>query len=107
MVSNNTNHDVVRSIRRETRPKKVPMDAKYLGLPLVPQGKKSQAFAPILEKLQSKLQGWKATLLLQAGHATHIKIVTQALLVYSMSMFPFPISLCYKLDSLMCKFWWG
>lgn len=36
-----------------------------------------------------------------------IKVVLQALSVYTMSLFRLPKSLCKDLEMLMANFWWG
>ena len=54
-----------------------------------------------------KLQGWKGMLLSKAGKEILIKVVTQSIPTYTMSVFQLPLKLCDELDALCANFWWG
>ena len=54
-----------------------------------------------------KLQGWEGKLLSQAGREVLIKVVVQALLIYTMSCFKLPTGLCREIEGLIKKFFWG
>lgn len=51
----------------------------YLGLPLVVPKSKKLAFSEIKAKVESKIFGWKAHALSQAGHTILIQSVAAAL----------------------------
>ena len=60
----------------------------------------------LVDKLTSKLQGWKAKLLSQAGITTLISSVLQSIPLYTFSCFKVPDTICKKLDSIVRDFWW-
>ena len=80
---------------------------KYLGLPLVVGRAKRQGFHEIKDRVGRHLQGWKEKLLLQAGREILIKVVIQAIPIYAMSCFKFPVGFCVELSGMATRFWWG
>ena len=81
--------------------------SKYLGLNFKLRGNRVAYFQFMVDKLQSKLQGWKANLLSQAGRTTLIASVFQTLPLYTFSCFKVPKTICKKMDSLVKTSWWG
>lgn len=63
---------------------------KYLGSPLLHHRVTKNLFTDILEKLKSKLSGWKAKTLSLAGRATLIQSVTSAIASYNMQTMELP-----------------
>ena len=53
------------------------------------------------------IQGWNEKSLSTAGKEVLVKLVAQAVPVYSMSCFKLPRGLCEHLKKLIRKFWWG
>jgi hypothetical protein len=41
------------------------------------------------------------------GKEVLIKVVAQAVPIFSMACFKLPRGLCKHIDALICKFWWG
>ena len=80
---------------------------KYLGVPSLVGRNKKNTFNSIKDKLRKKLAGWKGKLLSKAGKEVLIKVVAQAILTYTMSVFKLPKSLCEDLTSMIRNFWWG
>jgi hypothetical protein len=68
---------------------------------------KKVAFQGIMDKVNSKIEGWKAKSLSQAGRLTLIKVVAAAIPSYAMSTFILPANFCQKLDQSFKNFWWG
>jgi hypothetical protein len=66
----------------------------YLGLPFFMENSKREAFKYILEKVISRVDGWKAKHLSQAGKLVLIKSVAASLPSYAMSSFLIPASQC-------------
>ena len=80
---------------------------KYLGLPpFVGRGKR-KAFNRIKDQVGRKIACWKGKLLSHVGREVLIKVVAQAIPMYTMSVFKILDMLCKELNSLMGKFWWG
>ena len=68
---------------------------------------KKRAFHGIIEKLQSRIEGWRAKTLSQVGRLVLIKFVAAALPSYAMSSFLLPNAFCFELDRILKNFWWG
>ncbi|GMI74475.1 hypothetical protein HRI_001116800 [Hibiscus trionum] len=79
---------------------------KYLGLPTMVGKNKRGAFAHILDSTNKKVDNWSCRFLSMGGKEVFIKAVLQAIPVYAMQCFLFPITLCRALESIYCRFWW-
>lgn len=77
---------------------------KYFGMNLKLRGRRVADFQDIIDRVQNKLQGWKAKLLSQVGRTTLISSVLQALPLYSFSCFRIPKFVCNKLDEIVRSF---
>ena len=58
---------------------------RYLGLPLVDRQLRTQDWKPVLEKVESRLAGWRARLLSRGGRLVLLKTVLEAIPIYYMS----------------------
>jgi hypothetical protein len=83
-----------------------PTKSLYLGLPILMGNSKKIAFQGIIDKVHSRIDGWRAKTLSQASRLVLIKSVAAALPSYAMSSFLLPISCCKELDRLFKNFWW-
>lgn len=81
--------------------------SKYLGLNFKLGGRRVADFKFLVDKLNSKLQGWKAKLLSKAGRTTLINSVLQYLPFYTFSCFRVPENICSKMVAITRAFWWG
>lgn len=81
--------------------------SKYLGIDFKLRGKRVVDFHFLVDKLTSKLQGWKAKLLSQAGRTTLISSVLKSIPLYTYSCFKVLDTICKKLDSVIRDSWWG
>lgn len=95
------------SLRSTLGLKAINKDALYLGLPMTVGRSKLVAFGSILDKMSSKVLGWKSKMLSFAGRATLIKAVLSAAPSYTMMHYALPKNLCEKMDSKMRSFWWN
>ena len=77
---------------------------KYLGLLSFVGRQKKACFIQIKERIWTKMQGWKAKLLSQAGKEVMIKEVIQSIPTYSMSVFRLPIGLIKDIETMIRKF---
>ena len=80
---------------------------RYLGFPLLHQGKNGDAFNFVAEKIQAKLAGWKLSLLSRAGRLVLIKTTTAPIADYYMQCHALPIKVCNAIDKKMKDFLWG
>ncbi|KAL0324632.1 UNVERIFIED_CONTAM: putative ribonuclease H protein [Sesamum calycinum] len=79
---------------------------KYLGLPSVLGHSKKIVFQGILEKIWTRLLGWKEKLLSTAGKEVLIKAVLQSIPTYVMQCFLLPINLLRQIQVAFTDFWW-
>ena len=80
---------------------------KYLGMPILQKRINKETFGEVLEKVASRLSGWKKQTLSLAGRVTMTKAVLSSIPVHSMSTIHMPVSTLDKLDSLSRSFVWG
>uniref|UniRef100_A0A803PL04 Reverse transcriptase domain-containing protein n=1 Tax=Cannabis sativa TaxID=3483 RepID=A0A803PL04_CANSA len=78
----------------------------YLGNPLILSKNKSNDFSFLIDRLKSKLEGWRAKTLSYVGRLVAIKVVAMALPVYSLSTFTLPRTVCHRMDCMVRRFWW-
>lgn len=82
--------------------------SKYLGVNFKLRGGRVANVQYLVEKLNSKLQGWKAKLLSQVGRITLISSMLQSMPLYTLSYFKVPETICDKLDAITWNdVWWG
>ena len=79
--------------------------SKYLGVNFKLSERWVADFHYLVEKLQSKLQGWKAKFLSQVGRTNLISSVLQSMPLYTFSCFRVPDTVCDKLDATTRAIW--
>jgi hypothetical protein len=79
----------------------------YLGIPIFKGKPKVSYLQPVADKIKAKLASWKASLLSIAGRVQLVKSVIQGMLVYSISIYSWPISLLKGLERWIKKFIWS
>lgn len=80
---------------------------KYLGVPLLHHRANKDHFKNIIERVQSRLAGWKSNTLMLAGRATLIQASSATIPNYMMQTMHFPTNVCDKLDRINRNFLWG
>lgn len=80
---------------------------KYIGIPTIIDRSRTFSFKSIQDKVWDRLNGWKEKNLLQAKKEVLIKVLVQAILTYTMSVFKLPKTLCKCINSMMVRFWRG
>ncbi|KAJ4969222.1 hypothetical protein NE237_015923 [Protea cynaroides] len=80
---------------------------KYLGLPLLASRLSHKDCGPIIEKIQSSIEGWKCRLLSYAGRALLISAVLQGTLIYWSGIYGLPKKTIKTIDSLLARFLWS
>jgi hypothetical protein len=107
LFSKNTSHASISSILGIIPYRLVTSAPFYLGLPLGFGSSRKEAFQPLLDKVLSKINGWRAKTLSQAGRTVLLKATAAAIPTYAMSTFLLPSSFCRTLDRRFKDFWWG
>ncbi|CAL5356308.1 unnamed protein product [Camellia sinensis] len=102
--ASNVPQNIQDEICQKTRITKASSTVSYLGLPSSWGRSKAEAYSYLLEKMLSKLQGWKAKLLSLAGREVLLKAVAQSPPSYVMACFAFPKHFCEKLNSYIRNF---
>lgn len=80
---------------------------KYSENPFCKFSNKDESFSYIVDRMASKLVGWKQKNLLFAGRYTLIKSVALANPAYVMQVFLLPINICNIMDRPCRRFLWG
>lgn len=80
---------------------------KYLGLPFGANPSRKATWRPVLDKVRTKLVGWKMRLLSFAGRFSLIKSVLFSLPMYYLSLYKMPQGVARELDKLQALFLWG
>ncbi|XP_070669022.1 uncharacterized protein [Malus domestica] len=78
---------------------------RYLGLPVYVGKAKKETFSYLKDWLWKKLNGWKGSLLNSAGKEILIKIMAQAIPIYTMQTFMLTKTLCDELNQLVAQYW--
>jgi hypothetical protein len=84
-----------------------PPKSFYLGLPIFLENSMRRGFQGIIDKVHSRIDGWRAKTLSQVGRLVLLKLVAAAIPTYAMSSFLIPNSCCKELDRTFKNFWWG
>jgi hypothetical protein len=77
----------------------------YLGLPLC-LDPPNFFWGSLVDKLHSKLAGWKGSLLSQAGKLVVLKVVLQSSPLYALSVFKIPRKYANAIDKIQKNFLW-
>lgn len=76
----------------------------YLGMPLTIKQPPKQAFMPLLDKLQLRLQGWQTKLISRGGRLQLVQSVMSAIPIYYMSCFKLPCWVINRIDKIRRDF---
>lgn len=79
----------------------------YLGLPLSIQRPNNAAFLPLLEKLESRMEGWKSRLISRGGRLVLMNSVLSSIPIFFMSSFILPKWVLKRIDQIRRAFLWG
>ncbi|KAJ4779287.1 reverse transcriptase [Rhynchospora pubera] len=80
---------------------------KYLGMCLSGRQSAKRTGQMLLDRMWSKLAGWKCSMLSHAGRLVLLKSVLTSLPVYYMTTVKLPKGVIDQMMSLMAKFFWG
>lgn len=79
----------------------------YIGNPIVFPHQYSSSYNFFLDRVQTRLQGWRQRILSHAGREVLIKATISSIPMYFMSTAKLHQSLLKKITAIMQKFWWG
>ena len=77
---------------------------KYLGFPIIHQGRVGNGYNFVVNKIQSKLAGWRANLLSRVGRLVPVKSVAALVAEYYMQCQALPAKVCDQVDKLIRDF---
>ncbi|QHO25231.1 Putative ribonuclease H protein [Arachis hypogaea] len=80
---------------------------KYLGVPILHSKVSKHTFEGIINKLQARLNAWKASSLSLAGRVTLVKSVLSSMPLYNMQSAVLPSYTCNMIDRICRNFLWG
>ena len=83
------------------------LNDKYLGLPANVGMDKSDCFQFLIDRIITKISGWKKKLLSSRGKEILLKSVVQAIPTYAMYVFKIPNKNCKGIIDARSQFWWG
>ena len=84
----------------------VGLSIRYLGVPLVDRRLQLQDWHPVIEKVETRLRGWRARLLSCEGRLVLLKTVLDAIPIYYMPIFKMPARVRRGLEKLMQSCFW-
>ena len=81
--------------------------SRYLGFPLLTQGKSRDAYNFIVERVQNKLAGWRIKLLSRVGKLVLVRSANAPIAKYFMQCQALPSKVCEAEDKTIRDFLWG
>ncbi|XP_058087465.1 uncharacterized protein LOC131234544 [Magnolia sinica] len=97
----------IRSIKQSLGISKSARNFSYLGVPLVNRRIKCSLFAPLVNKVAAKIQGWNARILSQAGRLALISYVLNGIPIHKLPATIVSIKVLENLESIFADFFWG
>lgn len=86
--------------------RRVSFPCSYLGLPLSPTRLKAVAFQPLIDKIGTRLAGWKGRHFTRAGRVVLAKSVLAAMVTYHLTALAIPIGILKQINKLIRRFIW-
>lgn len=105
--SNNVTRDLENRISEASGIKSTKDLGKYLGMPILQKMINKETFGTVLERVSSRLSGWKGIMLSLSGRLTLTKVVLTSILIHTMTTIAMPKSILDGLDRVSRGFLWG
>uniref|UniRef100_A0A803Q9D0 Reverse transcriptase domain-containing protein n=1 Tax=Cannabis sativa TaxID=3483 RepID=A0A803Q9D0_CANSA len=86
---------------------KMKNDASYLGIPLFRSKKRSNDMQYLVQRVLSRIEGWKSRLLSKAGRTCLVQSVRTSIPLYVATSEVIPSGIANKMEQGLRKFWWG
>ncbi|KAL9816500.1 putative RNA-directed DNA polymerase [Arabidopsis thaliana] len=83
------------------------LPVRYLGLPLLTKRMTASDYAPLIEKVRSKISSWTARALSYAGRLTLIKSVLVSITNFWISAYRLPNSCLKEIEKICAAFLWS
>lgn len=104
VISNRCPLSQVRALERFTGISKTLLPMTYLGCPLFNGRKKIAYFAPLMQKIHTRLAGWKGRFLSSGGRLVLLRHVLQAMPIHLLSTMDPPKGVLRHLECLFSNF---
>ena len=82
------------------------LNDKYLGLPMMVGVDRSNCFCHLIDRVNSRINGWKEKLLSLGGKEILIKSIAQAILVCAMMVFKIPNNIRKGITDAILLYCW-
>lgn len=105
--SENVHRDLAKLIEVESGIKSTRELGKYLGMPILHKRINKETFSGVVERVASRLSGWKGRFLSLAGRVTLTRAVLSSIPIHCMSTISLPQHTLDKLDKISKSFIWG
>ncbi|KAG7557811.1 Reverse transcriptase domain [Arabidopsis suecica] len=105
--SNNVSRELERLISAESGIESTRELGKYLGMPILQKRINKETYGEVLERVASRLAGWKSQTLSFAGRITLTKAVLSSIPIHTMSSIILPAATLDRLDKMSRTFLWG
>ncbi|XP_074342141.1 uncharacterized protein LOC141679574 [Apium graveolens] len=99
----NVQHEVKNKILQVLGFHKADSNTQYLGLPNCISRNKTAALGYLKDRFSRNIQSWDGNLLNKSGKEVLLKMVTQAIPTYAMSVFLLPNEMCKNMEKSMWK----
>lgn len=80
---------------------------KYLGIPLQMHRSRTQNCKPIVDHMNTRLQGWSSKIINQACKTTHLNSVLSTMSSYHMQVLRIPDSTIQEMNRIQRNYWWN
>ncbi|XP_026429496.1 uncharacterized protein LOC113325844 [Papaver somniferum] len=89
------------------RIKRMSLNEKSIGVPLLLQKRKYDSFVHLLDSFKGRLDIWRAIFLAAPGKTVMTRSVLGSLASHHLVVFPMPKELTEKMDKIQMNLWWG
>ncbi|XP_025679132.1 uncharacterized protein [Arachis hypogaea] len=105
--SNNVGHTIREEISNSLNFSRTDDLGKYLGVPILHSKVSKDTYKNVINKMNSRLNNWKASALSLAGRTTLVKSILSSLPSYTIQTAILPTNTCNLIDRKCINFLWG
>ncbi|KAL8126011.1 hypothetical protein AgCh_013344 [Apium graveolens] len=107
VFSPNTTSRRIREVCETLQVAEVSVPGKYLGLPMHIGRRKNKEFKFLVERINSKLEGWSNKSISRGGKMILLKTAAQTIPNFWMNLLLISQGICSQIQKQMNSFWWG